>query len=544
MSNTLIQGTAEWHEARYKSFNASEAPAMMGASNKVTRNELLHIKATGSEREFSDWVQRNLFDKGHEYEAKARVIVEDSIGEDLYPTVFVNEDIEGLKMLASLDGITMLGDTNFEHKMWNKDLAERVKANDLPAEYYWQLEHQMLVSGAEKTIFVCSDGTEENFVTMAYEPVDGRAKELIAGWKQFAEDLANYVPQEKKPEPVGRGPESLPALHIEVSGEVLASNLSDYRDYALNVIRSINRDLVTDQDFADAENTIKWCQEVETRLEASKEHALSQTQSIDELFKTIDAIKEETRSVRLELNRLVKTEKENRRNEILMNAQADFNAHVQKINKELVDAVLPNIDPDIVSAMKGKRTLDSLQNAADTAVAQAKIKANELAEIIKVNLVALDEITTGYEFLFGDKQQLVIQDPTTVKELAKARVLMHQASEKERLEKAAEAERERIRQEEQAKAQAEIAKATQFEQASEPTPEPAPMQTVDEGELINLSQINERIAPISITAQGIATFGIEPKELKGNSRLYSERDFIRLCKAMANYLEQVTCPAM
>lgn len=67
---------------------------------------------------------------------------------------------------------------------------------------------------------------------------------------------------------------------------------------------------------------------------------------------------------------------------------------------------------------------------------------------------------------------------------------------------------------------------------------------IDDGELINLSQINERIAPISITAQGIATFGIEPKEQKGNSRLYTERDFIRLCKAMANYLEQVTCPAM
>ena len=57
---------------------------------------------------------------------------------------------------------------------------------------------------------------------------------------------------------------------------------------ALAAIRGVNRKLDTDQDFADAEATVRWCGEVESRLAAAKEHALSQTSSIDILFKAID----------------------------------------------------------------------------------------------------------------------------------------------------------------------------------------------------------------------------------------------------------------
>ncbi|CFQ49015.1 hypothetical protein [Yersinia similis] len=74
------QGTPEWHALRSRHFTASEAPVMMAASSKMRRDELLNMKATGSEREISDWVQTNLFDKGHAQEATARVIVESIIG--------------------------------------------------------------------------------------------------------------------------------------------------------------------------------------------------------------------------------------------------------------------------------------------------------------------------------------------------------------------------------------------------------------------------------------------------------------------------------
>ncbi|MDT3250869.1 YqaJ viral recombinase family protein [Serratia sp. root2] len=157
------QGSAEWHALRAKHFTASEAPVMMAASSKMRRDELLSMKATGTEREISDWVQANLFDKGHQQEATARIIVESMIGEDLYPATAVDD-----YLLASFDGMTMMEDTLFEHKMWNASLAEAVRQQELPPEYYWQLEQQLLVSGADRVIFVCSDGTEENFVSMEY----------------------------------------------------------------------------------------------------------------------------------------------------------------------------------------------------------------------------------------------------------------------------------------------------------------------------------------------------------------------------------------
>src|SRR5690606_3889090 len=119
-----------------------------------------------------------------------------------------------------------------------------------------------------------------------------------------------------EPEPIGRTPENLPALRIEVTGMVTASNLAEFKTHALAVLGGINTDLRNDQDFADAERTVKWCKEVEDRLEAAKQHALSQTSSIDELFRTIDTIAAETRAKRLELDKLVKARKDAIRLEI------------------------------------------------------------------------------------------------------------------------------------------------------------------------------------------------------------------------------------
>ena len=119
-----VQGTDQWHAERAKHFTASEAPVMMGDSAKLRRNELLHMKATGSEREYSEWVQKNLFDKGHAYEASMRPIIEKLIDDDLFPATAT--DSAGW-LLASFDGITMARDTLYEHKMWNEALAQAVR---------------------------------------------------------------------------------------------------------------------------------------------------------------------------------------------------------------------------------------------------------------------------------------------------------------------------------------------------------------------------------------------------------------------------------
>ncbi|CRY31440.1 YqaJ viral recombinase family protein [Yersinia enterocolitica] len=398
------QGTPEWHALRSRHFTASEAPVMMAASSKMRRDELLNMKATGSEREISDWVQTNLFDKGHAQEATARVIVESMIGTELFPATAIDDD--GY-LLASFDGMTMMEDVLFEHKMWNATLALAVKNKDLPPEYYWQLEQQLLVSESEKVIFVVSDGTEDNFVWMEYLPVPGRREALMAGWQQFEQDLNGYTAPEIKDIPQGKALMRLPALLVEIEGAVKESNLTVYQNQALAFIQSINTNLVTDQDFADAEETVKFCEKAEKELDLIKQQALSKTEQIDLLFRTIDTLRDEMRNKRLDLSKLVKLRKEAIRLEILNKVKAALAEHIAGINKQLAIVTLPTIPADFATAIKGKKTLTSLQSAANDELARAKIAANQLGEKYQSNLVLFADIEPAYKNLFADINQII-----------------------------------------------------------------------------------------------------------------------------------------
>lgn len=427
----LIQGSPEWHAFRAKHFNASEAAAVFGVHKYMSRADLLALKATGIEKEVNSFQQAK-FDEGHATEALARPLVEDIIGEDLYPVVASDDDDW---LAASFDGITIGDDILFEHKLLNADLVAQVKARELEPHYYWQLEQQLLISGAEKAIFVTSDGTKENLHWMEYRPVAGRAEQLIAGWKQFEADLAAYVPEAPKVEVIGRAPDELPALHIEVTGMVTASNLDAFKSNAIAVIQGINRDLSTDTDFANAEKTVKWLGGVEDKLKAAKEHALAQTQSIDALFKAIDSIGAEARTTRLELEKLVKARKDGIRIEIQQAAQQALFDHMASLNKRLGGKVtMPAYTADFASAMKGKKTVASLKDACDTLLAQAKIDTSAIADKIEINLNSLRELAKDHAFLFDDAQQLVMKANEDLVLLINARISEHEAKEAARLE--------------------------------------------------------------------------------------------------------------
>lgn len=541
----IAQGTPEWHALRSSHFTASEAPAMLGVSKYQTRTQLLQTKKTGIAPEVNPATQR-LFDQGHATEALARPVIERIIGEDLYPVVGTRGNL-----LASLDGIDMLETVVFEHKMLNQSLVEQIKAGELEPHYWAQLEQQLYVSGAERAIFVCSDGTEENLYWMEYRAVPGRIEQILAGWKQFEEDLAAFEPEAPRlPEAIGRAPENLPALHIEVTGMVTASNLPAFKDHALAVFAGINRDLQTDQDFANAESTVKWCQGIEEKLKAAKAHALSQTASIDELFRTIDAISESARATRLELDKLVKARKEARRMEIKQGAEQALAAHIETINKRLGKVRLPIIPADFAGAIKGKRTISSLQDACDTELARAKIEANAVAESIETNLASLREIAGNHAFLFSDAQQLVIKENGDLVAIIKTRIAEHEAAEEARRE----AERQQIREQERQRLEAEQAAKEKAEalpieqpaldtQPKEGTVTPIFTESteplaVDDGQRIKLGDINGRLG-FSLTADFLRSIGFELAGRERAAVLYRADDFPRICSALIAHIQSV-----
>ncbi|WP_366302008.1 YqaJ viral recombinase family protein [Pseudomonas atacamensis] len=443
--HNVAQGSAEWHALRAQHFTASEAPAMMGASKYQTRTDLLTMKKTGITPEVTQ-AQQYIFDKGHATEALARPLVEVMIGEELYPVVGTDGNL-----LASMDGATMLGETLFEHKLWNESLVTQVKAGELDPHYYWQLEQQLLVSGAERVIFVCSDGTAENFVHMEYRPVAGRAAQLVEGWKQFEADLVNFEMAEAPSIIVGKAPDELPALRIELTGMVTASNLKVFEDSALAVIDSVKTTLQTDQDFADAKKAVKWCGDVEEAVAVAKKQALSQTQSIDELFSSLDRISAHARETRLKVDKLVKAQELLVKTSIKQKAEQALADHVAAINKTLGRVTLPAVASDFAGAMKNKRTIASLQDAVDTELARAKIAASQSADAIRLNLTSLAELAPDHAFLFNDIQQLVLKANDDLVALIKVRISEHQKAEDEK----AEAQREQIRQQELQRIEAE-----------------------------------------------------------------------------------------
>lgn len=426
----LVQGSPEWLAYRARTFNASEAAAMMGVSPYTTRNELLRQKATGDTPDVDSMKQR-IFDKGHEAEAMARPIVEAKMEDDLFPTTGMRV-VDEMEMLASFDGLTMDGETAWENKLWNASLVAKVCAEEIPETHWPQLEHQLLVSGAKRVYFTVSDGTEKNTVGTWYESMPERRAQVIAGWKQFQIDLANYKHVESAPVPVAASIEALPALFVQVEGRVVTSNLKAYREAADAFISNIKTDLQTDQDFADADKMVLFCGDAEKRLELVKVQALSQTASIDELFKTIDGIRDGLRAKRLELDRIVKSRKDSIRAEIRQGGIDALAIHIAMLNKRLGKPYMPAIAADFAGVMKNKRSIVSLRDAVDTELAKAKIAANEVADRISFNLSTQDELAADHAFLFADTAQIVLKANDDFAMLVKQRISDHKEIEAKR----------------------------------------------------------------------------------------------------------------
>lgn len=452
IQHDLLQGTESWQQFRMEHDGASEAAAMLGLSTTMTRNELLRLKHTGIAKEFCDYVQKHVLDYGHEVEAKARPIVEAMIEEDLYPVTFSYG-----QMSASCDGLTMDELTAFEHKQHNAELAASVRRRILPEAHMSQCQQIMLVTGAQKVIFVCSDGTEENFVCMDVLPDPSWFARIEAGWKQFHEDLLDYAPADVVAKPVAAPVKDLPAIVYKLDGLSLRSNFNEYRAAALQLVEDSKRPLETDQDFADRDALCKKFKSAEVGIESLKAQVLGEIKDVDTFSRNLDEISGLIRQARLAGEKMVEAEKINRKTAIVAGARAKWEAHLVGLNAQLGKHYMPVISADFGLAIKGLKSLESMHNAVDTELSRAKIEANAVMQRMQLNLQELQVATfDGYGHLFADEAQIVLKANDDLKSLISVRI----NGEKLRLE----TERERIRAEEAARVEREAADRLKAEQ--------------------------------------------------------------------------------
>lgn len=527
----IKQGSLEWLAVRARHDTASEAPAAIGVSKYTSRDELLRQKATGLAPDVDDFKQA-LFDRGHEAETSARTMAEEIIGDDLY-AITVSREVDELRLLASLDGSTMDGKIIWEHKLYSETLAASVAAGTLAPHYTVQMDQELFVSGAERCLFMTSDGTPERMAWCWYESTPEKFAALISGWRQFRADLAAYVPQAVVEPTVAATIGALPALTVTVEGRVTGSNLDVFRVAAFEFLSKIKTDLKTDQDFADAASTVKFCEEGEKRLELVKAQALAQTASIDDLFRTIDEISGQMRGKRLALDKLVKARKEEIRTEIVMAGQKALEAHCQALNTRLGQNWMPRIDAGFALAIKGLKTVDSIRNAVDTALAHTKIEANAIADRIETNRKATVIDGKDWMFLFGDFGPLA----TTLEPASFAAVLAQRVSQHE----ARVAEALRVADEARAAAAAALP-------APAPSPAVVPVRPgplaaaaakTDERPTLNAGTLCKRLGFIVTVDFLTDELRVPPAHTERRSSLWTESQFLTICERLQKHIATV-----
>ena len=375
------QGSQAWHQHRRDHFNASDAPAMMGCSPYKTRAELLRELATGIAPEVTPDLQR-LYDDGHRCEALARPVAEKIVGDDLYPIVVANG-----RLSASLDGATLEGRILFEHKRLNNDLrAVFASGGPLPLLYRVQMEQQLHCAvDAERVLFMASNWSADGELLEEhhcwYVPDLELRAQILRGWDQFAEDLANYKPAEAAPVVTAAPQEHLPAVSVQLTGSLaVVSNLQPFGAALRAFVEKIPKKPTTDQEFADTEAACKRLKEAEDRLQQAEDAALAGMSDVELMRRTVAELRELARTTRLASEKLVKQRKEQIREEEVHRGATAMRQHLMRLNERLGGAFMPIVPADFPGVIKGLKSLDSVRNAIYTELSRAKIEASETAD--------------------------------------------------------------------------------------------------------------------------------------------------------------------
>lgn len=227
-------------------------------------------------------------------------------------------------------------------------------------------------------------------------------------------------------------------LNVSAKGEVLSSNLAEFRTSVKNVLAHINRSPETDDEFGRAEQDVKMLKGAEDTVKSAKKKALEDAQSLYEFFNALDESSDEIRQARLTLERKIADQKEKIRTDLVKAASERLDCHArlrQKAFGRLME-----------EAIKGKRSIKSIETSLDIVVANANADISANREMIRQ---FADE---HGEKLILDAEDLEVQSTVYVESELRRRVDAARAAE----ERARLAEEARLARMEAEKAKAKL----------------------------------------------------------------------------------------
>jgi len=241
--------------------------------------------------------------------------------------------------------------------------------------------------------------------------------------------------------------EALPALAIVAKGEVVSSNVGEFRAKVAEWLSALNREPSTDEEFGQAQLDIKGLKLAEDTIKAAREEAMQQAESLHALFAELDAGGEEIRQARLTLEKAVETQTAKVKANLVAEALALYPVDARVAERQF--------KPGLLLAMKGKRTIDSMRKALE-------IERLTKCKLLEESRAIIERFVKAHgETLVPDKAELELKTPDSV-----------EAELRRRFEAAkAEAERKRLAEEAaRAKAEADRLRAEKAESNRPPAP--------------------------------------------------------------------------
>ncbi|HEX8965859.1 MAG TPA: YqaJ viral recombinase family protein [Patescibacteria group bacterium] len=182
----LEQGTEEWHKFRSNGIGASECAAIFGKCPYNTPYQLWEKKLGLVETEENFAMRR-----GSKMEPEVRAIVEDMYENEFPPICAIHNKYNFLR--ASFDGYSHQLDIILEIKCVKKELHEMAKQGIVPEHYMYQVQQQLLVSGADKAIYASFN---EDLAIVDVEPDIQLHKEIIEKVGDFWEKICLRIEPE------------------------------------------------------------------------------------------------------------------------------------------------------------------------------------------------------------------------------------------------------------------------------------------------------------------------------------------------------------
>lgn len=183
------QGTDAWMAWRRSRRMASLAPAVMKASAHQSERDVIAFYRDGKR-----FAGNAATEYGHAHEAQARAVAAEILGEFLTPVC-----VESGEYGASLDGISFdekrVAECKCPYRGKESPMWEQAARYGSAGGYVWQVRHQMMVSDAERALFVV--WTPEQSLHLWIDRDEGKEAELRTAWDALWARIAEGKPAER-----------------------------------------------------------------------------------------------------------------------------------------------------------------------------------------------------------------------------------------------------------------------------------------------------------------------------------------------------------